>query len=108
MGFLDDVKGKLNEVGDQAEDVFEAAKRQAVEAIDYLKAKLDVNDDGVNTVGEVFAAAQAQASGAIAGLKDKISGDDDTPVGEAQVLSEEAVAPVETATEETGGTPGTV
>lgn len=89
MGFLDDVKGKLNEVGDQAEDVFEAAKRQAVEAIDDLKAKLDVDDDGVNTVGEVFAAAQAQASGAIDGLKDKISGDDNTTVGEAQVLPTE-------------------
>ena len=96
MGLLDDVKGKLNQVGDQAEDVFEAAKRQAIEAIDDLKAKLDVDDDGVNTVGEVFAAAQAQASGAIAGLKDKISGDDDTPVGEAQVLPDETPAAAET------------
>ncbi len=89
MGFLDDVKNKLDGAGDQAEDVFEAAKRQAVAAIDDLKAKLDVDDDGEHTVGEVFAAAKDQASGAIESLKAKVSGDDSTTVGEARVLSEE-------------------
>lgn len=92
MGILDNIKGRIDDVGDKAEDVFEAAKRQAIAAIDDLKEKLDVNDDGEHTVGEVFEAAKNQASSAIEGLKDRVSGDDNTTVGEARVLVDEPAA----------------
>lgn len=102
MGFLDDVKNKLDDAGDKAEDVFEAAKRQAIEAIDDLKARLDVNDDGEHTVGEVFEAAKAQASGAIESLKARVSGDDDTTVGDARVLSDDPAEPTPAAEDSLG------
>lgn len=95
MGFLDDVKDKFEDAGDKAEDVFEAAKRQAIAAIDDLKDRLDVNDDGEHTVGEVFEAAKAKASSAIESLKDKVSGDDNTTVGEARLLVHETTPEAE-------------
>ena len=61
MGFADEVKSKVETVGDKAEGVLDTAKDKASDVIDDLKKTFDTDGDGETSFGEVVETVETKA-----------------------------------------------